>query len=60
MLKVIQLLPRLSGAGPNLPETLVLEFDFGCDQYCGGTQAFALAREMMKLVKTIQTRMAGC
>ncbi len=63
MLKVKQLLPRevgndflfgkiLSGAGPNLPETLVLQFDFGFDQDCGGTHAFALAHEMIKLAKS--------
>ena len=40
VLKVKQILPRLA-----------LEFDFGCDHDCGGTQAFALAHEMIKLMK---------
>jgi len=52
VLKVKQILPRLSGVGSNLTETLVLEFDFGCDQDCGGTEAFVLAHEMIKLVKS--------
>jgi hypothetical protein len=41
----------LSGVGPNLPENLVLEFDFGCNQDCGGTQTFALGHEMIRLAK---------
>ena len=52
VLKIKQILPRLAGAGPNLPENLVMEFDFGCDHDCGGTEAFALAHEMIKLMKS--------
>jgi hypothetical protein len=29
-----------------------LEFDFGCDHDCGGTEAFALSHEMIKLMKS--------
>jgi hypothetical protein len=52
VLKVKQILPRLSGVGSNLTETLVLEFDFGCHQECGGTEAIILAHEMIKFVKS--------
>jgi len=67
VLKVKQIVPKhegndflfgkiIGGTGPSLPETIFMSFDFGCDVECSGTQAFAVAHEMVRLATSNPTK----